>query len=210
MSTTATKTTTKNKGSKIDIHVITFAPMLAVIAFGLMYVEFSIPIMPSFLKFDFSDMPALLGSFAYGPLCGVFISLIKNLLHLPFSSTSGIGELANFLVAAMFVVPAGWFYKARKTKKRALFGAMLGSCLAGILSLPVNFFIVYPFYFNFMPKETVIGLYQAILPVVSNIFSCLLIFNVPFTIVKFVIATIITMLIYKPLSPILKGRATNM
>ena len=199
------KETTK-KSSKIDVHMLTFTPMLAVIAFILMYIEMSVPIMPSFLKFDISDMPAFIGSFAVGPLCGTLICLLKNLLHLPFSQTAGIGELANFIVGACYVIPAGIIYKARKSKRHALFGSLVGCCIAGLVSVPVNFFIVYPFYYKMMPKEVILGLYQAILPVVNDILSCLLIFNLPFTIVKGLIATIITMLIYKPLSPIIKGR----
>jgi len=198
---------TNNKNNKkIDVHMITITPMLAVIAFVLMYVEMSVPIMPSFLKFDISDMPAFIGSFAFGPLCGSFICLLKNLLHLPFSHTAGIGELANFVVGISYVIPAGIIYKSRKTKRQALFGALVGCCIAGVVSLPVNYFIVYPFYYKMMPKEVILGLYQAILPVVNDIFSCLVIFNLPFTIVKGIVATIITMLIYKPLSPFIKGR----
>lgn len=197
---------TTKKSSKIDVHMLTFTPMLAVIAFILMYIEMSVPIMPSFLKFDISDMPAFIGSFAFGPLCGTLICLLKNLLHLPFSQTAGIGELANFIVGACYVVPAGIIYKARKSKRHALFGSLVGCCIAGLVSVPVNFFIVYPFYYKMMPKEVILGLYQAILPVVNDILSCLLIFNLPFTVVKGLIATIITMLIYKPLSPIIKGR----
>ena len=151
-------------------------------------------------------MPAFIGSFAFGPLCGTLICLLKNLLHLPFSQTAGIGELANFIVGACYVIPAGIIYKARKSKRHALFGSLVGCCIAGLVSVPVNFFIVYPFYYKMMPKEVILGLYQAILPVVNDILSCLLIFNLPFTIVKGLIATIITMLIYKPLSPIIKGR----
>ncbi|MCR5374232.1 MAG: ECF transporter S component [Lachnospiraceae bacterium] len=200
------KETTTTKNSKIDVRVLTFTPMLAVIAFILMYIEVSVPIMPSFLKFDISDMPAFIGSFAFGPVCGALICVIKNLLHLPFSHTAGIGELANCLVGICYVIPAGIIYKVRKSKRHALFGSLVGCCVAGLVSLPINYFIVYPFYYTMMPKEVILGLYKAILPIVNDIFSCLLIFNLPFTIVKGIIATIITMLIYKPLSPIIKGR----
>ena len=90
---------------------MTMTAMLSAIAFVLMMLEFSIPIMPSFIKLDFSELPALIGSFAMGPLSGTVICLIKNLLHLPMSSTGGVGELSNFILGAMFVIPAGLFYK---------------------------------------------------------------------------------------------------
>ncbi|MBO4214540.1 MAG: ECF transporter S component [Lachnospiraceae bacterium] len=197
---------TETKKKRIDVHMITITPMLAVIAFLLMYVETSIPIMPSFLKFDISDMPAFIGSFAFGPVCGALICFIKNLLHLPLTHTGGVGELANFIIGISYVIPAGIIYKMRKTKRNAFFGAMIGCCIAGLISLPINYFVVYPFYYNFMSKDAIIAAYKAILPMVNSIFSCLLVFNLPFTIGKGIIVTIITMLIYKPLSPLIKGK----
>ena len=75
----------------------------------------------------------------------------------------------------------------------------------GLVSVPSNYFVVYPFYYNFMPEETVLAAYQAILPGMKSIMQSLLVFNLPFTIVKGLICVVITMFIYKPLSKILKG-----
>ena len=102
------------KKKPVNVRYMTMTAMLSAIAFVLMMLEFSIPIMPSFIKLDFSELPALIGSFAMGPLSGTVICLIKNLLHLPMSSTGGVGELSNFILGAMFVIPAGLFYKKRK------------------------------------------------------------------------------------------------
>ena len=102
--------------------------MLSALAFGLQFIEFPIPIMPSFIKLDLSDLPALIGAFALGPVSGVIIELIKNLIHLSLSSSGGVGEMSNFLLGAVFVLTAGIVYKVKKNKKAALIGAIAGSC----------------------------------------------------------------------------------
>ena len=183
------------------------AAMLSAVAVVLQYIEFSIPIMPSFIKMDLSDLPALIGSFSMGPLYGVIIALVKNLLHLLRTSTGGIGELSNFLLSALFVLPAGLIYQRNKTRKRAIIGAVVGAVCMAVFSVITNFFIVYPVYTAFMPMETIIAMYQAILPKIKDgdLLSCLVIFNMPFTFVKAMLSVAITLLIYKPLSPIIHG-----
>lgn len=189
------------------VRFITVTAMLSAISFVLMYFEFPIPIMPAFIKFDFSDLPALIGTFAYGPVCGVIICLIKNLLHLMDSNSMLVGELSNFILGAAFVIPAGLIYKFKKTKKSALIGGITGAVFMGIFCVFSNYFIVYPVYYQVaMPQEAILGMYQAILPSMKSILQSLLVFNLPFTIVKGLISVAITMLVYKPLSPILKGR----
>ncbi len=188
------------------VRYMTVTAMLSAVAFVLMYLEFPIPIMPSFIKFDFSDLPALIGSFAMGPLCGVLVELIKNLLHSVVSQSFGIGEISNFLLGAVFVAVAGLIYKHKKSRKNALIGSLLGAFAMAAASFPINYFIVYPIYYQFMSEETVLAMYQAIMPSVSSIATALLIFNVPFTFIKGLISVAITFLVYKKLSPILKGQ----
>lgn len=182
--------------------------MLSAIAFILMYIEIVIPIMPSFIKFDFSDLPAVIGAFAYGPLAGVIIEFLKNLIHLPFTGSAMIGELSNFILGASFVFVTGLIYKIKKSKSGALVAGLAGSIVMGAVSVVTNFFIIYPMYYSVLkfPEEAVLGMYQAILPSMKNIMQCLLVFNLPFTIVKGLISVIITMFVYKPLSPLLHGR----
>ena len=185
---------------------VTVTAMLSAVSFILMFFDFSVPFMPSFIKMDLSDLPELIGAFSMGPLCGVLVALVKNLLHLTISTTGGVGELSNFLLGAVFVLPAGLIYKHKKTKMFALLGAVSGAVIMGVFSIVSNYFMVYPFYYNFMPKEAILGAYQAILPGMKSILQCLICFNMPFTMVKGFISVAITMLVYKPLSPIIKGR----
>ena len=196
---------------KDTTHNLTVAAMLSTVAFILMFIEFPIPMLiPAFIKMDFSDLPALLGAFALGPVYGVIISFMKNLLHIVIkgTSTACVGELSNFILGAIFSAVAGYIYKHHKSRKTAIIGAVAGAVAMGVLSVPSNYFVVYPAYVQFyhMPLEAILGMYQAILPSADSLIKCLIIFNLPFTLVKGLLDAVLCMLIYKPLSPILHGR----
>ena len=89
-------------------HRLAVAAMLSAVAAVLQFVEFSIPLIPSFVKLDISDLPALLGTFSLGPVYGVVIQLVKNLLHLPFGSSAGVGELSNFILGPCSCCAPAW------------------------------------------------------------------------------------------------------
>ena len=196
----------KTGSKKINVRYLAGTGILSAVAYVLMLLEFSTPITPSFLKFDFSELPAFIAAFAYGPVSGVAVELIKNLIHLPFTGTSGVGELANFLIGSCFVFPAGLFYKLKKSRSGALAGCIIGTVVASAVSFPVNYFITYPFYQNFMPIEAILGMYSAIIPAADSLEKALLMVNLPFTFVKGLIGSALTFAVYKYLSPILHGR----
>ncbi|MBQ7468851.1 MAG: ECF transporter S component [Pseudobutyrivibrio sp.] len=202
-----TETIRVNK-SKVNVRSMTVTAMLSAIAFVLMFLDTAVPFVPNFIKLDVSELPALIASFALGPVYGVVVCLIKNLLHLFITTTGGVGELSNFILGVAFVLPAGLIYYRKKSKKTAIFGAFVGAFLMAAISFPSNLFIVYPVYYNFMPKDVIIGAYQAVAPFaeIKSIEQCLLMFNVPFTFVKGLISAVITVLIYQPLRPLLKGK----
>ena len=189
-------------------RALTGTAMLAAVATILMYMEFPIPIMPGFIKMDISELPALIAGFAYGPLSGIAVCLIKNLIKLPSTSTAAVGELFNFVMGALFVGVAGIVYKKNKTRKGAIIGAVAGALIMALVSLPYNDFVVYPAYvvMYHLPLEAIIGMYQAINPNVNGLLACLVTFNVPFTFAKGMVDALLCFLIYKPLSPILHGR----
>lgn len=184
-------------------HKLVVTAMLSAVAAILMFLEFSVPIMPSFIKLDISELPALLASFSLGPVYGMAVCLVKNLVNLTHTSTGGVGELCNFLMGVTFVVPAGLLYRKMKNRKGALLGSLIGAVIMAVVSVPLNYFITYPIYSVFMPMEGIIGMYQLILPFVDNLLECLLIFNMPFTFVKGMLDVLLAFLIYKPLSPLL-------
>ena len=185
---------------------ITITAMLAAVSTVLMFLSFNFPLMPSFIKMDFSELPALIAAFALGPVSGVMVCFIKNIINLMFSTTSGVGELCNFMLGAMFVLPAGMIYKKHKSHKGAIVGAFIGAVCMALSSVITNYFITYPAYSLFMPIDAILAMYQAILPSVDSLLKALLVFNMPFTFVKGILSAIITFFIYKPLSPIIKGR----
>lgn len=183
---------------------LTVTAMLSAVAFLLMFLEFSVPMLiPSFVKMDLSDLPALIGAFSLGPVYGVVIELLKNILHIVFKGTSsaGIGELCNFTLGAVFALTAGALYQRWHTRKGAMGASLAGAAAMAVVSVPMNFFIVYPFYASlFGGMENIIAAYQAILPSVDSLLKCLLIFNAPFTLVKGLLDVLVCFFVYKPLS----------
>lgn len=185
------------------VRALTVTAMLSAIAFVLMFLDFSVPLIPSFVKMDISELPALLAAFALGPVYGTVVCLVKNLIHLMITSTAGAGELCNFLLGASFVIPAGLLYRRMKSRKGALIGVLIGSVIMALFSIPLNYYVTYPIYSNFMPIDAILGMYQAIRPSVNSLLECLIVFNAPFTLVKGLIDAALCFLIYKSLSPIL-------
>ena len=191
-------------------RMLTVVAIMSALSIVLMMLEFSVPLVPNFLKLDVSDFPALLTSFAISPIAGVAVCLLKNVLHLFFTSTGGVGELANFLISAALVFPAGLIYRKCRTLKGAMLGAAVGAIVSALVCVPVNYFITYPFYSaTFLPMDTIMQLYRNILPSVDSLEKALLIFNAPFTFVKGTLCILLTFIVYKPLSPILKGTKKN-
>ncbi|MDR7856860.1 ECF transporter S component [Tissierella sp.] len=182
--------------------------VLGVISFILMFFEIPMPwLAPTFMKIDISDLPALIGSFAIGPMAGVIIQLLKNVLNLLIegSTTGGVGELANFVVGAVFAYTAGFVYYKNKTIKRALIGLILGTVLMTIVITLANYFIMFPFYAKLfgMEIQALVDMGAIINKNIVDLKSMMLIAVVPFNLLKGAVLTVITMLIYKRVSPIL-------
>ena len=190
----------------LQVRSMVMTALLAAMSYILAMMSFSVPFMPSFIKLDISELPALIGSFSLGPVYGVLVCLIKNLLGLMNSSTSGVGELSNFLLGAMFVFPAGLLYQHNKTRKGAIIGSLIGAVCMAVGSVITNIFLVYPIYYNFMPKEAILGAYQAIIPAMKSVEQSIICFNMPFTFLKAMLSVLISLLVYKRLSPVIKGK----
>ena len=192
---------------KVNVRTLAMTAILGAVATVLMFISFSLPIIPSFVKLDFSELPALIAAFTMGPVSGAVVCLIKNLVNLPFTSTGGVGELCNFLMGVTFVVPAGLIYMYRNDRIGAVAGSFVGAVVMAALSFPINYFITYPFYAATMfPMEAIMAAYQAINPNVETLAQALLWFNVPFTFFKALCSVVITFLIYKRISPLIKGK----
>lgn len=180
--------------------------LLAAIAFILMYIDVPLPIFPSFLKIDIGDLPALIGAFAFGPMSGVLIELIKNILYLIFKgNTAGIGEIANFLVGSVLVYSAGIIYKTNKNKKGAFLGLLAGGIAMTIAASILNYFVFLPLYESVLGFKisAVVGMGAALNHNVKDLNTFIIWIIAPYNIIKAFVVSLITLAIYKSVSPIL-------
>lgn len=196
----------QKKSSIQNVRTLTMTAVLSAIAFVLAFFEFPVPLSPSFARMDLSDLPALIGAFAYGPAAGILIELVKNVLQLLTSSTGGIGELANFVMGSSFVAAAGLIYKFHKTKKTAMLACLIASVVMGIVAAIVNYFILLPVFEAFMPLDQLIASFGEFIPFIKTKLDVVLFNAFPFNLLKGIGISIVTMLLYKRLTPILKGR----
>ncbi len=192
--------------SRDRVRRLAATAVLAAVSSVLMFFGFNVPLMPSFIKLDFSELPALLAAYTIGPLSGVAVCLVKNLVNLLFTTTGGVGELSNFLLGATFTLVAGALYHHSHkphTRPYAVLWGVCGAVAMGGISMLTNYYITYPVYMKlFMPREVILGMYQTFLPWVDNLWAALAIFNLPFTCVKGLLSVLIFLFIYKLLTPI--------
>lgn len=181
------------------------ATLLGAIGFILSFLETPLFIFPDFLKLDISEITTVVSGFALGPVYAILTSAIKNGLGLFQSTTGGVGQLANFIVGLSFALPAALLYRREKTKAHAVQGLVVGTLCMVIAGVITNYFILLPFYANVMkfPLEAIIGMANAINPSVNTMMDLLLWVIAPFNLLKGAIISIITVLIYKKLSPLL-------
>lgn len=182
--------------------------MLSAVATVLMLFEFPLPFLaPPFYELDFSELPVLIGAFSLGPIAGIFIELIKVLLNLVINGTitAGVGELANFLMGISYVIPAALIYNHRKCKKNAVLGLLVGSISMVIFSCMINAYILIPAYGTALniPMDAFVGMGNAIFPIVDNLTKLVLFCVAPFNLVKAILVSVLTLILYKKISPVL-------
>lgn len=181
--------------------------VLSAVAAVVMILEFPLPFAPSFYKLDFSEIPVLIGAFALGPIAGIAIEFIKILLNFVLNGTvtAGVGELGNFLIGCSLVVPASIIYRKNKTFKNAILGLIVGILSLAIVGAVLNYFVLLPVYSTAFgaPLQSFIDMGNVINKYIVDLKTLVLYAVVPFNLVKGIIVSIITILIYKRLSPIL-------
>ena len=177
--------------------------MFGALAGVLMMFEFPLVFLaPSFYALDFSEVPVLVGTFAIGPAAGVVIEFLKIVIKLLMkpSTTGFIGEYANFVIGCALVVPAGMIYHTKKTKKGAIKAMAAGTLIMTVSGIAINALVMLPFYSNVMPLEAIIEAGAAINPAVSSVWSLALICVGPFNLIKGVVVSVVTLLVYKRIS----------
>lgn len=199
---------TGDKEKILTTRKIVIIGVFSAISFALMLIEVAVPFAPSFYKIDLGDLPALIGAFAFGPMVGVLIEFIKILLNLIFqgTTTAFVGELANFIVGCSFVLPASIVYAFKKTRKNAIIATIVGTVCITICGTVFNAVYLLPAFAALygMPLEALIGMGTEINSAITDVTSFVIICVAPLNLLKGSIVSVITILIYKQLSPILK------
>lgn len=166
--------------------------LLSAIAVMLMYFDFPIPFLPfPWLKIDLSDIPALMGGFAFGPVAGVLIELLKNLLILIVKGTGTgfVGEMANFIIGASLVFPAAWIYHKNKSKKTAFLGMLVGSLSMQVIGIIANVYFLLPAYgMKMAPNEIVNYVTAGLLP--FNGVKAIMVYGITYVLYKKVASVI--------------------
>lgn len=189
-------------------YYVTKVGILSAFAVILMYFEVPVPMMPVFLKLDASELPAIIGAFVLGPLAGIAIEFIKNMLHMLNTQTMGIGEMANFLVGAAFILPAGWFYQKQPSRKGAVLALTAGTVTMVAAASALNYFVLLPVYQQVLhfPLEQVVAMGTAANPHVVDLKSFIALAIAPFNLLKGMMISLFTLMLYKKITPILCGR----
>ena len=194
-----------NRKSNLSVQYMTRIAILGALSAILFMIE--IPVV-AFYKLDVSTLPALLGAFSMGPWAGLAILAIKDVFDLLHSGTMYVGELADFIMGAAYILPAALIYRFRKTRKNALIGVIVGTVAMILVSVLVNWKIMIPFYMNAfgMPMESIIGMAQKTMSFVDTEWELLLYVTAPFNLLKGIVLSALTFLLYKRLSPLLHVR----
>ena len=192
----------QSKSKRLTTRQLTTIAILAAISAVLFMVEIPVVL---FYKLDFSNLPVLLGAFAMGPGPATLILLIKSLLGLLHTSSQGVGELADFLMGFAMILPAGLIYQRHKTRKGALIGLIVGTVAATVAGVLSNLWLMIPFYGAVygMPVEQIVSMGQALIPAIQDEWGFVLLITGPFNLVKWILISVVTLLVYKPLSPLL-------
>ena len=187
--------------TKFIVKTAIFSAM-SVILYTVPYLKFSVPFFPSFLEIHLDEIPALIAGFAYGPLCGFFVILIKTIIKLPMTTTMCVGELADLIYSSIFIIPAAIAYRKNRKIKGALFGLLIGGGLQLVVASFFTTFVMLDFYMFVMgiPKQAILGMCQAINPSIKSLdWPFLLMVALPFNAFKDAIVILITFILYKKL-----------
>lgn len=195
--------------AKSNIRNMVVIAMLGAVAMVLQLFEFPLWFAPSFYELDLSEVPVMIGSFALGPAAGALIELVKNLLKLitKGTNTAFVGDIANYLIGCALVVPAGLIYKRKKSRKNAVIGMAAGTVFMTVVGCFVNAYVLLPAYGKAfgMPIDALVAMGTAVNPAIQGLGTFVVLAVAPFNIVKGIVVSLITMLLYKYVSPILKG-----
>ena len=175
---------------------------ISIILYTVPFLKFSLPIFPAFLEIHLDEIPAFIAGFAYGPLSGALVILVKTIVKLPLTNTACVGELADFIYSMVFVIPAAIIYKKHRTIKGAIVSMCVATVIQVITASFVTTFVMLDAYsvLYHLPKSVILGMCQKINPAITSLgFPFLLMVALPFNALKDAIVVALTFLLYKRL-----------
>ncbi len=205
------KASVKRTGSReriLSTRKVAVCGMFAAIAALLMVLEMPVPFAPPFYALDLSELPALVGTFAFGPVAGVLIEFCKVILKILFkpSTTAFVGELANFVIGCSYLLPASAVYLLHKSRKNAVIAMLVGTICMTVFGTAFNAVYLLPKFAQMfhMPMEAIIAMGTEINPSIRSVTSLVVLAVAPLNLLKGGLVSVITLLIYKKISPIMK------
>ena len=195
----------KNKAiASSKTRKLTLIGIFAAISTILMYFELPLPFMPPFLKFDPSGVPILLSSMLMGPSAAISVTLVKDLIHVLSTTTGGVGELADFLIMSTFSIVVGLIYNKKHDRKGVLLATVAGTATCAFVGALANRYLMIPFFSKVMPLEAIFAACAEINPAIDGLNAYILFGAVPFNLIKGLILTVLTFLLYRKLEGFLK------
>ncbi len=201
------KKLSKNRKTLSNTHYITYVAIFSCMAGVLMLVEIPLFFAPGFYKMDLSELPVLICTFYLGPVAGVISELIKVMIKLLLkgTTTAFVGDFANFAVGCSFVLPASVVYHANPSKKSALTGLIVGTLVMTVFGSAFNAIYLLPKFAQLfgMPLDVIVGMGTAVNSAITSVSTLVLFAVVPFNLLKGIVVSLLTFLLYKRISPIL-------
>ena len=206
--TTPSRIAQNNKSlpSLSKVQKITLIGLFAAISTILMFFEMPLPLMPPFLKVDLSAVPILIMGFMYGPIPAIYVTVIKDLIHMLSSQTGCVGELADIIVISSFAVVSSLLFRRNPSHRSAAISVVAGVATITVVGSLANKFMLIPFYSKVMPLEAIIDACHAVNPMIDSMDAYVLFGADPFNLIKGTIISLLTLLLYKKLASFIRSR----
>ncbi len=187
--------------NSINTRTVALVGMLGAISAILMMIDFSIPVFPSFMKFDLGELPALFAGFFLGPLGGCLVILVKMVLKVLIkgTNTAFVGEFMNIIASVSYVLPASLIYKSQHTKAGAKKAMLIGTLLTAVICIFLNAWVSFPMYGRLygLSMDAIVGMAAKANPLVHDSVTLMLFSVFPFNLFKYGVTSALTWLIYK-------------
>lgn len=193
----------KNTKEKFTTQTLCFIGLFGALSTILMLFKIPLPFAPAFMKLDLAELPAIIGSFMFGPVAGVCIVLVKLALNLLINGTDSmyVGEISNLVLSSVYVLSASLVYHRHKTKKTAAIALAISVVVTSVFAVFSNTLFIFPAYAVVygLSMDSIVGMASAVNPFVHDVFTMMLWSVFPFNLVKYGLVAVITFLVYKKL-----------